>query len=101
MADLDGDGFMDMIVAGDSSQTVWYQYPNWTKRTIDASSNTESGSWITDIVGDGYSDLIVGTSWYENSRRSGGLATGAWVKRTPFTGGAGSHDIRAGDLDGD
>ena len=100
MADLDGDGFMDMIVGGNGSQVVWYKYPTWTKYMIDTVGTTQSGSWVTDLVGDGYVDVIIGDSWYENPRRSGGLATGAWQKRRSFAG-AGTHDIRTGDLDGD
>ena len=99
-ADSDSLVVMDMIVGGDGSQVVWYKYPTWTKYTIDTAGTTQSGSWVTDLVGDGYMDVIVGDSWYENPRRSGGLATGAWQKRRSFAG-AGTHDIRTGDLDGD
>src|SRR5207253_609762 len=37
-ADLNGDGFQDLIVAGDTSDLVWYSYSpsgtSWTKHTI-------------------------------------------------------------------
>jgi hypothetical protein len=32
MGDLDGDGYMDMIVAPDSGSIVWYAYPDWKKQ---------------------------------------------------------------------
>ena len=62
MADLDGDGFMDMIVASGRGEVVWYRYPTWTKFTIDTAGGTQSGSWVADLVGDGYLDVIVGGS---------------------------------------
>ena len=94
IADLDGDGLPDLIVAGDGAGLVWYRAPTWTRQTIAAVSNSESGSAVGDIDGDGDIDIVIGTRWYENVNN----AT-SWVVRN--LGSGGTHDIVINDFDGD
>jgi type 1 glutamine amidotransferase len=96
IADLNGDGLPDLIVSGSAGPVVWYQAPNWTKRTISASANSESGSAVGDINGDGFIDVVVGKTWYENV---GGGAS--WIAHNLPSGSAGTHDIVVADINGD
>ena len=95
IADLDGDNLPDLIVCGANGPLVWYQAPSWTRRTIAASANSESGSATGDIDGDGDIDIVVGTTWYENN----GVAT-AWTAHG-LGSGTGTHDIVIADVNGD
>ena len=105
MGDLDRDGYLDMVVAGEGSSVVWYRYDpgttTFTKYLLNPVSSTQSGSALVDLDSNGYLDLIVGNSWYENPLGTGGKVTDVWVKHDSFTTGVGDHDVRTGDLDGD
>ncbi len=96
LGDLDGDGYLDIVVAGAKGPLVWYQYPAWTKRRI------ASGGWdgvngeIGDVDGDGDADIVMGgVVWFRNPRRG----NGTWSMVRIDTRRA--HDIELGDLDGD
>src|SRR5437870_1665559 len=83
-ADLNGDGFQDLIVAGNNSDLVWYAYApvgtTWSKHTIASGVTSESGSAVGSIVGDGIPDIVVGNEWFENPRHSGGDPNGLWAR---------------------
>lgn len=96
IADLDGDGKPDLIVSGAAGPAVWYQAPNWTRRTISQSAESESGSAVGDIDGDGDIDVVIGKTWYENL--GGGLT---WTARPLPAGTAGTHDIVVADINRD
>jgi len=34
VADIDGDGFVDIVIGGRSGPLVWYRYPDWSKALI-------------------------------------------------------------------
>ena len=102
LGDLNGDGFLDAVVAGTGGEIVWYQYPDWQRRTIVSSG----GGWTTDlevadIDGDGDADVVASDRfsnarvvWIEN--QGGGLS---WAIRP--VGGPDAHDIEVADLDRD
>lgn len=97
MADLDGDGYMDMIVAPDNGAIVWYAYPDWTEYTI-GDGGTECGIAVADIDNDGDMDVAVGPNWYENPRPAGNPKTSPWIKH--FLG-QNNHNMIIDFLDGD
>ena len=94
IADLNGDGRPDLVVAGAQGPVVWYRNPDWKPSTIAASASSESGSAVGDVDGDGDEDVVVGTTWYEN--RGAGRA---W--RAHRIGAGGTHDIVLADFDRD
>ncbi len=103
-ADLNGDGFQDLMVAGDNSDLVWYSYSpsgsTWTKHTIAANVISESGSAVGNIFGDGIPDIVIGNEWFENPRHTGGNAqTDPWLRHALPT--FGTHDILLADLNND
>lgn len=94
IADLNGDGRPDLVVAGAQGPVVWYRNPDWKPSTIAASASSESGSGVGDVDGDGDVDVVVGTTWYENRD-----AARAW--RAHRIGAGGTHDIVLADFDRD
>lgn len=106
LGDIDGDGFLDAIVASSSGDGMfWYEYPAWTKHAI-----RSAGSWTTDMQAadldeDGDLDVITPTNsalvWYENPRSGGDPRTDTWTQHTIGAAGGGNHDVEIADVDGD
>jgi hypothetical protein len=101
--DIDGDGFLDLVVAGTKGAIAWYRYPDWTRHAI----ATGGGGWscdarVADIDGDGHNDLVI-SDWYESRRlvwfRNPGNSGGQW--KLGVVGGFRAHDIQVADLNGD
>ena len=100
IGDINGDGFLDVIIGGRSGPLVWYSYPNWTKTTIaDGGYKTVDGE-AGDVDGDDDLDIVMGgLIWYENPLPHDNPAKNIWkahkVANHP------THDIELGDLDKD
>lgn len=94
IADLNGDGKLDVVVSGATGPVVWYRNPDWAPTTISSRGASESGSATADLDGDGDVDLVVGTTWYENTKLGR-----SWDAHR--VGDGGTHDIVVADLDGD
>jgi hypothetical protein len=100
--DINGDGFVDLVVAGTGGEIYWYAEPNWIRHTVTLSG----GSWsadieVADIIRDGRNDLVVSDfysaqriGWFQNPG-----ASGSWAFRV--IGAPRAHDIEVADLDGD
>jgi hypothetical protein len=101
--DINGDGFVDLIVAGTRGELIWYEYPNWTRHSVSAGDD----GWSTDAeVGDmdrdGDMDIVI-SDWYTHKRL-------VWFEnfnargrhwRMHLIGDVRAHDIELVDLDGD
>lgn len=103
LADIDGDGFLDVLEAGgvQGGDVFWYAYPNWTKFQIGSYGGGDDLE-VADINADGAVDVIVNDYpiiWYENPRGSGGNPQSPWtghvIEETI------SHDVGAVDIDRD
>ena len=107
IGDIDGDGFPDVIFAG--NRLAWYAYPEWSKVLIaDAENEFTTDMQIGDVDGDGDPDIIVPDgplgklSWFENPRPRGNpKATGDWRKHRIGEQGTWAHDVEIGDFDAD
>ncbi|NQT00477.1 MAG: VCBS repeat-containing protein [Planctomycetes bacterium] len=100
VGDINGDGFLDVIIGGRSGPLVWYSYPNWTKTTITKGGYKTVDGQAGDVDGDGDLDIVMGgLIWYENPRPHDDPAKDIWkahkVANHP------THDIELGDLDKD
>lgn len=99
LADLDGDGKIDVVIGGRVGPLVWYHDPDWQERTIvPGGYNTVDGE-AGDIDRDGDLDIVMGgLFWYENPGQTV-LKNDEW--KTHTIADHPTHDVELGDLDGD
>lgn len=103
LADVDGDGALDVIQGGGplDGEVYWYRAPSWQKYqvgTIGGGDDLQVG----DINGDGAVDIVVNRypiGWYENPLGSGGDPQGAWTMHP--IGDYRTHDLEVVDINGD
>jgi hypothetical protein len=69
LVDVDNDGDLDWVF-GCSGDMYWYEYSSpddWTLHEIGKGASTDVGGCPADINQDGWTDFVVGDSWYENT----------------------------------
>ena len=100
IGDIDGDGFLDVIIGGRRGPLVWYACPRWTKAIIAKGGYRTVDGETGDIDGDGDLDVVMGgLLWYENPRPEANPAKKAW--KAHKIADHPTHDVELGDLDGD
>jgi hypothetical protein len=100
IADINGDGFNDIIIGGRNGPVVWYAYPNWNKAVIAQGGHRTVDGEAGDMDGDGDQDVVMGgLIWYENPGQSIAVPQETW--KTHQVADHPTHDVELGDLDGD
>ena len=109
VADMDGDGDMDIVSASYNDNTIaWYENngnanPTWTATDIATSAAGALSVYAADMDGDGDMDIVSASmldntiAWYENN----GDANPTWAAADIATDAAGASGVYAADMDGD
>jgi gliding motility-associated-like protein len=109
VADMDGDGDMDILSASYNDNTIaWYENngaanPTWAAADIATSAAGALSVYAADMDGDGDMDIVSAgfsdntIAWYENN----GAADPTWAAADIATDAAGASVVYAADMDGD
>ena len=109
LADMDGDGDIDIVSASINDDTVaWYENdgaadPTWTAIDITTSADFATGIYVGDMDGDGDMD-IAGSSGNDDSisvYENDGAVNPTWTKTVINTTADRADDVHFADLDGD
>ena len=115
-ADLNGDGFLDLIVTSENDDTVaWFegsapvnQMPVFTRRVIASNQGRTSAATVGDIDGDGYLDVVCSApfgntvTWFRNATHDAGSTSPYFGAGNQITGFAeGAYGVAIADLNSD
>ena len=100
LADLDGDGVPEYVMAQKSGNIYAYKRRgpgDWSKHVIGKDSPSDVAGWVVDVDGDGRLDFVAGGAWYRN----GGTLDQPFERLVFDQGCEKVHDLLAADIDGD
>ena len=109
VADMDGDGDMDILSASYNDNTIaWYENngdanPNWAAADIATDAAGALSVYAADMDGDGDMDIVSASyndntiAWYEND----GNTDPTWAAADISTSAADASSVFAADMDGD
>ena len=107
-ADVNGDGYMDILgAAGGSDVIAWWENVNglgtsWTGHTVDGYFSGANSVYSADVNGDGYMDVLGAAmgandiTWWKNNN---GLGT-SWTKYTIDGNFSSASSVYSADLNG-
>ncbi|SVD85251.1 uncharacterized protein METZ01_LOCUS438105, partial [marine metagenome] len=109
VADMDGDGDLDIVSASTSDDTIaWYENdgaadPTWTAANIATDADGAVDLEVADMDGDGDLDIVSASgdddtiAWYEND----GASDPSWTAANIDTNADYALDVDVADMDGD
>ncbi len=103
--DIDSDGDMDILGAGDYTITWWENADgsgsSWIEHIVDGDFNSARSVYSEDIDGDGYMDILGAGGydiiWWENTDGSGS----SWIKHTVDGDFDGARSVYSADINSD
>ena len=108
VADMDGDGDLDIVSASYADDTIaWYENngaanPSWTSSDIVTNATNAESVYLADMDGDGDFDIVSGSqgdntvAWYEND----GAADPSWTA-VDISTSYDARDVFLADVDSD
>ncbi|MBN2585792.1 MAG: VCBS repeat-containing protein, partial [Candidatus Fermentibacteraceae bacterium] len=107
-ADINGDGYADIIGAAISDGVSWWENTDgsgtfWTEHTVDESLTGACSVFAVDINGDGYMDILCASYiendiiWWENTDGSGT----SWMEHTVDGDFSSVFSVHYSDINGD
>ena len=107
VADLDGDGDLDLFSANDGDNTVaWYENLNgsgtaWTKRIVTRTVLYPRSTYAADLDGNGRLDLMSASAEDDSVTIFRQSTPGVFIQETIYDRADGAQFIYADDIDGD
>lgn len=106
LADVNGNGRLDVIIAGKQGDpnVFWYENLSWQRHDIATVPQLEAGGVVLDVAGQGRPDFVAGQQWGGHDLywfECPADPTGLWPVHLITSQFEKYHDQAVGDVDGD